>query len=228
MQDARGDFVGAELFQRAENGLERALHVGLHDQRELLAARRLELRHHLLERAAHAGDRGRRVLALLVRTVARDLAGAGFVLDHCETITGFRRDREAAAPRPARTGPASCTVSPGRRSARERGPISAPATMMSPTRKVPRWTSTVATGPRPRSSLASITVPSAGRSGVGLEVENFGLQQRSSRAGCRDWSCSWPTPRRRRHRRRAIRPASRAAAVRCARARDRRPACRSC
>ena len=48
---------------------------------------------------------------------------------------------------------------------------------MSPTRSVPRCTSTVATGPRPRSSLASITVPSAGRDGVGLEVEKFGLQQ---------------------------------------------------
>ncbi len=44
MQDARGDFVGAELLQRAENGFQRALHVGLDDQREFLAARGLELR----------------------------------------------------------------------------------------------------------------------------------------------------------------------------------------
>jgi len=35
----------------------------------------------------------------------------------------------------------------------------------------------VATGPRPRSSLASITVPSAGRETFGLEVEQFGLQR---------------------------------------------------
>ena len=47
---------------------------------------------------------------------------------------------------------------------------------MSPTCSVPRWTSTVATGPRPRSSLASITVPSAGAIRIGLEIEDFGLQ----------------------------------------------------
>ena len=39
---------------------------------------------------------------------------------------------------------------------------------MSPGLSVPRCTSTVATGPRPRSSLASITVPSAARSGLAL------------------------------------------------------------
>ena len=60
-------------------------------------------------------------------------------------------------------------------SARTR-PHSAPATTRSPTCSVPRCTSTVATGPRPRSSLASITVPSAGRRRIGLEVEDFGLQ----------------------------------------------------
>ena len=35
------------------------------------------------------------VLALLVGAVARDLAGAGFVLDHGETVAGFRRAVEA-------------------------------------------------------------------------------------------------------------------------------------
>ena len=48
---------------------------------------------------------------------------------------------------------------------------------MSPTRSVPRWISTVATAPRPRSSLASITTPSAGRSGLALQIEQLGLQQ---------------------------------------------------
>ena len=40
--------------------------------------------------------------------------------------------------------------------------------MMSPTCSVPRWTSTVPTGPRPRSSLASMITPSAARSGLAL------------------------------------------------------------
>ena len=48
---------------------------------------------------------------------------------------------------------------------------------MSPPCSVPRCTSTVATGPRPRSSFASITVPSAGPVRIGLEVEDFGLQR---------------------------------------------------
>ena len=48
---------------------------------------------------------------------------------------------------------------------------------MSPTFSVPRCTSTVATGPRPLSSLASITAPSAAAVGIGLEIEHFGLQQ---------------------------------------------------
>ena len=78
-----------------EDRFQRALHVGLDDQREFLAARGLELRHHLLERTAHAGDRGGGVLALLVGAIARDLAGAGFVLDHGKAIAGFRRAVEA-------------------------------------------------------------------------------------------------------------------------------------
>ena len=55
MEDARRDLVGAELLERADDRFDRALHVGLDDQREVLAARGLELAHHLLERAAHAG-----------------------------------------------------------------------------------------------------------------------------------------------------------------------------
>src|SRR6202044_3287802 len=41
------------------------------------------------ERAAHAGNTGGGILALLMRAIARDLPGAGFVLDHGETIAGF-------------------------------------------------------------------------------------------------------------------------------------------
>ena len=44
--------------------------------------------------------------------------------------------------------------------------MAAPTTITSPTLSVPRWTSTVASGPRPLSSLASTTVASAARSGL--------------------------------------------------------------
>ena len=39
VNDARGDFVGVELFERRDDRLDRALHVALDDQREFLAAR---------------------------------------------------------------------------------------------------------------------------------------------------------------------------------------------
>ena len=48
---------------------------------------------------------------------------------------------------------------------------------MSPTSSVPRCTSTVATGPRPRSSLASMHDALGGAIRIGLEVEQLGLQQ---------------------------------------------------
>lgn len=136
MKDARRDFIGAELLQRAQNGFERTLHVGLDDQREVLAARGLELAHHLLKRTAHAGG-GCGLLALLVGAIIRDLTGAGFVLDHGETIAGFRRTVETEHfDRHRGTGflHGLALVVDQRADAA----ISAPATMMSPTRSVPR------------------------------------------------------------------------------------------
>src|SRR5439155_1146790 len=63
MDHSGAQFGGAEISKRASDGLERALHVGLDDQREFLAAGRLELAHHLLERAAHAASACRRLFA---------------------------------------------------------------------------------------------------------------------------------------------------------------------
>src|SRR5215472_15105544 len=139
MDHARADFVGGELLDRANDRFQRALHVGLDDQRQILAARGFELAHHLLERAAHAGRAcGHLVVPLKPRT-----------------STGVE-------------GPAVSTGAPVSETSARTRPQSAPATTRSPTRSVPRCTSTVATGPRPRSSLASITVPSAGRFGLAL------------------------------------------------------------
>ena len=52
-------------------------------------------------------------------------------------------------------------------SARTR-PTIGPAMNVSPTRSVPSWTRIVATGPRPRSSFDSSTVPDAFRFGLAL------------------------------------------------------------
>ena len=67
-----------------------------------------------------------------------------------------------------RDGPASFSWRPLSSSIARTRPHSAPATTMSPCFSVPFCTRTVATGPRPRSSLLSITVPSAARSGFAL------------------------------------------------------------
>ncbi len=56
-------------------------------------------------------------------------------------------------------------------------PNTAPQMKKSPTRSVPLRTSTVATGPRPRSSLRFEHVPMAGRLGIGLQILQIGHQQ---------------------------------------------------
>src|SRR5262245_49534357 len=55
MDHARADLVGGELLDGADDRLERAVHIGLDDQRQTLAASRCELAYHLRERAARAG-----------------------------------------------------------------------------------------------------------------------------------------------------------------------------
>ena len=87
------DLVGAELVQRAGDGFDRALHVALDEQRELLAAGLLQLLHHLLERARRAGRAQR--LAALAHAVVGDLAGAAFVLDDRERSPASGRRVEA-------------------------------------------------------------------------------------------------------------------------------------
>ena len=104
MQHARRHLVGAELVERAGDGFDRALHVGLDDQREILAARGLDLRHHLLERAAHAARPRRGLLALLAGAIGGDLAGAGL---RCRPPRAGRRHRacrKIPAPRPESRG----------------------------------------------------------------------------------------------------------------------------
>src|SRR3984957_17439578 len=86
IEDARHDLRRAELVERADDRLDRALHVALDDEREFLAARRLELMHHVLERAAHLRGARRRLLALLARAIVADLAGARLVLDDREAV----------------------------------------------------------------------------------------------------------------------------------------------
>ncbi len=70
-----------------------------------------------------------------------------------------------------RAGPASATGSPCSSSIARTRPKASPATTESPTRRVPRWTRTVATGPRPRSRRPSIATPWASTS-VGARMSS--------------------------------------------------------
>ena len=83
------------LSSAPDDRLDRALHVALDDQREFLAARGLHLRHHLLERAAHAGLARRGLVALLARAIVGHLAGARLAVDHREAVAGVGRAVEA-------------------------------------------------------------------------------------------------------------------------------------
>ena len=85
----------AELVERAVDRFDRALHVALDDEREFLAARGLELRHHLFERAAHAGLAGGHHVALLAHAIIGDFARAAFAIDHGKAVAGIRRAVEA-------------------------------------------------------------------------------------------------------------------------------------
>ncbi len=91
MQHAHRDLVGRQLFERADDRLERALDVGFDDDRQFLGAAGGDLREHLLERAAAAG--GGRLLAPAALAEIGDLARAAFVLDDDEIVAGQRQCR---------------------------------------------------------------------------------------------------------------------------------------
>ncbi len=101
VNDAGADFVGAELVERTGNGFDRTLHVALDDQREFLHAGGLQLRHHLFQRAALTGQAGGSLVAGETLAVFRDLAGAAFVFDDGELVTGLPACRKGREPRPA-------------------------------------------------------------------------------------------------------------------------------
>ena len=172
MQYPHRDLVGRDLFERADDRLERALHVGFDDDRQLLGGAGGDLREHLLERAAPAGRGG----------WSRRRRWRKSVISRARLSFSTTTKSSPASGRPLRPstsigveGPASSWYWPRSSTSARTRPHSPPVTKMSPISSVPRCTSTVATGPRPRSSLASSTTPSAVR---------FGLACRSSSSAC--------------------------------------------
>ena len=106
-----------------------------------------------------------------------DLLGLGGVGDHLERVAHFGQPIEAQNFDGRGRARLRGRLRPGRRTCARTLPKTEPQMKWSPTLSVPLRTSTVATGPRPRSSLASSTVPSAGTRGIGPQVLHFGDQQ---------------------------------------------------
>ena len=148
-------------------------------QRELLAARPPCSCCIICSSVRARAGRAQR-LAALAHAVVGDLAGAAPRSRRRRTGRRPPARRRSPGSRPGPTGRPRRPCSPRSSMSARTRPHALPATTMSPTRSVPRCTSTVATGPRPRSSLASMTTPSA---------ERFGLALRSRISACR-WMAS--------------------------------------
>ena len=117
-------------------------------------------------------------------------------LGHLEDVARLRQSPVSPSTSTGVEGPADFTGLPRSSISARTRPTTGPAMKLSPTWSVPSWTSTVATGPRPLSSLASSTVPVALRFGfafnspISLDQENHLEQQ------IEVLSSSSPTPRR--------------------------------
>ena len=142
----------AELLERGDDRLERALHVGLDDDRRAPWRRRRATCANIcssVPRAPAAACCSRRRRWRILGDVAR----LAFV---CRRRRNRRRPSGAPL-RPSTStgiaGPASVMFLPRSSISARTRPHSLPATKMSPTLSVPRLISTVATAPRPRSSL---------------------------------------------------------------------------
>ncbi len=167
MQHADLHLLVRQLQHRGLDRLGAALHVGL-DQRPRLPSARRPGCGPASGPACRARRPSRRRPCRAACGVAElgDLARAAFVLDHHERLAGRRHAGQAEDLHRASTGRLRSSCWPLSSSIARTRPHSAPATTMSPCCSVPFCTSTVATGPRPRSSRLSITVPSAARSGL--------------------------------------------------------------
>ena len=173
---AHGDLVALDLLHLAERRLDRALHVGLDDEVELADAAGLDRVEQVLERDRLLAARERlgaqalrALLGLLARRPlgvddARALAGDGRMVE-AEDLDGHGRAGVLEPRRRCRrTSRAPC---PRRLRRRPRTPGCI----------VPRWTSSVATGPRPMSRRDSMIEPRRVGLRVGLQLEHVGLQQ---------------------------------------------------
>ena len=185
------DLLLGELGDLVLDRLERSGDVGLDDQAELLDGALLSELEDVLEGHLAPGAARERLGLQAVGALARELARAPLVLDHAhelarlgDAVEAEHLDRLAGQSRASSCRPMKSCI------ARTR-PKWAPATSASPTRSVPRWIRTVTTGPRPGSSLDSITVPEASVLRVGLQLLEVGDDLDRLQQGVQALRASW-------------------------------------
>ena len=92
MQHLNRHLVGRQIVDALPDRLDRTLHVGLDDQRQLADPSGVHLREHLLDRAA--GARGGPRLAVSALAEIRHLPSPRLVFHHHEVVAGQRRAAE--------------------------------------------------------------------------------------------------------------------------------------
>ena len=225
--DAVATFSVAEPRDRARDRLDRALHVGLDQHRQLLGGALADALQHLLQRAAATGDAGKLGLPVATDAEVGDLARARLALHDMELVARLRRAVEAQdldrERRPRRLHLLAAIVDQATHAAPLRAGDEDVADLQRAALDQHGRDRAAA-----RIELGLDHDAVGGAVGIGLEVEQLGLQQdrflelvevRSS------WS---PRPRSTALRRPFPRPGSRRAAAPCARGSDWRPACPSC
>ena len=186
------DLVVVDLSDLVDGGLDRALHVGLDDQGELLDGALLHLREQVLE-ADRLAALGEHLGALALRALLGGLAGDAVVLDDAAQLAGRRRLVEAEdLDRDARPGVLDALavvvvqrlhLAPG--VAGDDGVADAQRAALHQHRR-----------DRAAADVEARLDDDAARVGVrvGLQLEHVGLEQDRVRAACR--GSSWPSPRR--------------------------------
>lgn len=145
----------------------------LDEQREFLEAGVLQLAHHLVRSEPLTVWRQPPVAGQTL-AIFGNLASTVLVFDDGELVTGSRRAGAVEhSDRHGRTRFLDMVALVGDERAANAAPLIAGNDLRLQRALLTR---TVATAPRPRSSWASMTIPSAVRR-VGLEVEDFGLQE---------------------------------------------------
>ena len=230
--DAAADDVDRHLVLRQLGDLVlerlgRAGDVGLDEQRELLELARLDALEDVLERdlAARAARVRLGLEALLA--LMRELARAAVVLDDADVLAGLGDAVEAEhLDRVAGRGLLDALAVEVVHRA-DAAPVGAGDERVADAQRA-ALDEDVTTGPRPGSSLDSMTTPDAVGARVGLELLELGDDLERVEQVVEADAASWPRRRRTRSRRPTRRAAGRAASSRCARASGRRPPCRSC